>query len=177
LTATLPATAMRPAESVASRAIAAAVDADVGEVIVVTGRLSAHDLSIDTRRDLNTVDNPRWADGQMTSVHVGIEAARRSGASIVVIGLADQPGISADAWRAVAHAARGGAAIAVATYDGQRANPVALRSDVWELLATDGDHGARTLMRSREDLVVAVSCSGSPIDIDTVEDLHAWQNS
>jgi CTP:molybdopterin cytidylyltransferase MocA len=113
----------------------------------------------------------------MTSVHVGIDAARHAGATVVVIGLADQPGVTSDAWNAVASAARGGAPIAVATYDGRRANPVALGQEVWSLLATDGDEGARTLMRSREDLVVPVSCSGSPFDIDTVEDLHTWQNS
>jgi molybdenum cofactor cytidylyltransferase len=177
LNATLPPVADRPAESVASRAIARAVASDIGDVIVVTGRLRADELGIVADDGLSTIDNARWADGQMTSVHVGIEAARASGASIVVVGLADQPGISPDAWRAVAAAALDGAAIAVATYDGQRANPVALRCEVWDLLATDGDDGARSLMRSREDLVVPVSCPGSPIDIDTVEDLHTWQNS
>jgi molybdenum cofactor cytidylyltransferase len=177
LLAALPAVAGRPAESVAARAIARAVDARIGQVIVVTGRLSADELEIVTSPEVIAVHNSRWTDGQMTSVHVGIDVARALGASIVVIGLADQPGVTAEAWRAVASAASGGAEIAVATYDGRRANPVALRSGVWGLLATDGDEGARSLMRQRDDLVVPVSCSGSPIDIDTVEDLHTWQNS
>lgn len=177
LRAMLPATPERPQETVASRAIAVAATAAIGPVIVVTGHLSAAELGIAPDDRIDTVANPRWAEGQMTSVHTGIDAARIHAASVVVIGLADQPGVTAEAWQRVAAAAVDGAAIAVASYSGRRANPVGLRSEVWPLLATDGDEGARTLMRIREDLVVPVSCSGSPNDIDTVEDLRAWQNN
>ena len=173
----LPATTDRDREFVAQRAIARAVEAHVGPVFVVTGCLHADALMVSADDTVRPVHNPRWVDGQMTSVHVGIEAARQAGASIVVVGLADQPGVSSAAWRAVAAAAVDGAAIAVATYEGRRGNPVALRNDVWALLAPDGDEGARTLIREREDLVVPVSCPGSPFDIDTVEDLHTWLNS
>ena len=167
----------RPRETVFARTLAAAIAADVGRVIVVTGRLDAHELAVADRSDIDLVHNDDWADGQMTSVHTGIEAARDRGATIAVIGLADQPGIEPSAWRGVADAAIGGARIAVATYDAKRANPVALHRDVWGLLATTGDEGARGLMRLRPDLVVEVPCTGSPKDIDTVEDLTRWQSN
>lgn len=177
LTAVLPATSERPRESVAARAIAAAVDASIGPVIVVTGRLDAAALGLDELSPVRTAHNDRWADGQMTSVHTGIDAAATNGAECVVIGLADQPGITPSAWRDVAAAVTSNTPIAVATYAGKRANPVALRREAWELLDSTGDEGARALMRLRPDLVVEVPCSGSPNDIDTVEDLAKWQNN
>jgi molybdenum cofactor cytidylyltransferase len=167
----------RPRETVFARSLASVIEADIGRAIVVTGRLDAHDLGIADRNDLDVVHNHMWADGQMTSVRAGITSADDDGADIVVIGLADQPGIKPSSWREVADAALGGARIAVATYDGKRANPVALHRDVWDLLSTTGDEGARGLMRLRPDLVVEVPCTGSPKDIDTVEDLTRWQSN
>ena len=177
LLARLPATAARPAEPVAHRAVAAAVAADIGPVVVVTGRLAAADIGVDDPA-VETVHNADWPSGQMTSVRAGLDIADRNGSSIAVIGLADQPGIDPAAWRVVAGAARAGRLpITVATYDGTRGNPVALHRSVWELLATEGDEGARSLMRIHPELVREVPCTGSPTDIDTAEDLRRWQSS
>ena len=174
---TLPADRVRPSETVFSRSLAAAIDARIGRVVVVTGRLQAPDLGLADRDDLDVAHNPDWAAGQMSSVRAGVRRAEHSGTDAVVIGLADQPGIEPSAWRAVAAAANSGARIAVATYDGRRANPVALHHTVWDLLAETGDEGARGLMGLRPDLVVEVPCNGSPNDIDTVEDLTRWQSN
>jgi CTP:molybdopterin cytidylyltransferase MocA len=152
------------------RAVGAAVSAGVGPVVVVT----AGQLASDIHPSVVHVVNDRWAEGQITSLRRGIEAARELGAGAVIVGLGDQPFVTPDAWRAVAAA---DAAIAVATYDGRRGHPVKLRADVWDLLPREGDEGARSLMRLRPDLVAGVPCDGSPIDIDTVEDLRRWQNN
>jgi molybdenum cofactor cytidylyltransferase len=169
LLAVLPATAERPAESVASRSVAIALAADVGEVIVVTG---AVDLQLPpgvTRRH-----NPDWRLGQMTSVLAGIDEAASRGHRRVIFGLADQPGIAPAAWRAVASH---DGPITVATYAGRRGNPVRLDEAVWPLLPAEGDVGARILMQAHPHLVREVPCTGSPEDIDTVEDLRQWQSS
>jgi CTP:molybdopterin cytidylyltransferase MocA len=175
LTASLSSTPDRDGHTVFARSLSAALAADLGAVIVVTGRLDAADLGIDRERDdIIVAHNDRWADGQMTSVHAGLDVVL---SDVAVIGLADQPGIEPASWRAVADACTTANPIAVATYASRRANPVGLHRSIWPLLAHDGDEGARGLMRLREDLVIEVPCNGSPDDIDTAEDLRRWQNS
>ena len=155
---------------VAHRAVDAARRAGIGPIVVVTGAIDPY--SGHPPRDVVVVDHPGWADGQATTLQVGLQAARRLGATAVVVGLADQPFVTADAWRAVA-ASR--SPIAVATYSGRRRNPVRLAAEVWPLLPTTGDEGARSVFRVRPELVDEVPCAGSPADIDTWEDLAPWQ--
>ena len=173
LSAGLPGEAPGQARSVIEAALTSALDAAIGPVIVVTG--ASPDVVPARFVDLVTVrHNPHWDEGQITSVHSGLDAATRLGCTTAVIGLADQPFVTAAAWRRIA-AADG--PIAVATYDGRRGNPVKLDAEVWPLLPTTGDEGARSLMRVRPDLVREVPCTGSPADIDTEEDLRRWQNN
>ncbi len=46
--------------------------------------------------------NERWAEGQASSLQVAVAAARPTPAGCLVVGLGDQPLISAEAWQAVA---------------------------------------------------------------------------
>ena len=155
-------------DTVSGRAIEAARAAGIGPVVVVVGAI---DLPADVTAGCVIVRNPNWAEGQATSVQSAVTAAREQGADAVVIGLADQPFVTPDAWRAVAAAT---SPIAVATYDGVRGNPVRLHESVWSLLPVSGDSGARDLIRLRPELVSEVACAGSSADIDTQEDLDRW---
>lgn len=141
------------------------------QVVVITGARRLAELDGDAPAEVVEVHHPGWDAGQATSIQTAIAVARQRGANAVVIGLGDQPGIPTEAWRAVAAST---SPIAVATYDGRRANPVRLAAEVWPLLPTDGDEGARIVMRVHPELVEEVPCQGNPGDIDTVEDLDSW---
>ena len=153
---------------VVAHAVGAAVEAGLDEVIVVTG---AVDLSGVLPETVHVVHNPDWAAGQAGSLRVGVAVADTLGCDAVVVGLGDQPLVGPGPWRAVAAAE---APIAPASYEGRRRNPVRLAREVWPLLPTEGDEGARALMRVRSDLVGEVPCEGEPADIDTLEDLERW---
>lgn len=126
-----------------------------------------------------TVDNPQWRTGMGSSLRAALQAlteARRSREiSAVVVALADQPLVGAEAVARLIAAYRGGASVAVAAYDGQPRNPVLLARKHWpEVIATaTGDQGARTFLRTRPELVTLVECgdTGRPDDIDTPADL------
>jgi CTP:molybdopterin cytidylyltransferase MocA len=147
--------------------VQAALDASLDATFVVVGA-----VDIAAPAGAVVVRNPRWSDGQATSLCAGIRAAKAQRHDAVVIGLGDQPLVPVDAWRAVAESEE--RPIATAVFDGRRRPPVRLAADVWSLLPTSGDEGARVLMRQRPDLVTEVPCAGDPIDIDTQEDLDRW---
>ncbi len=148
-------------------ALEAALGAALDETIVVMGA-----VDLDLPDAVTRLHNPAWTDGQAGSLDVALAHARGRDHDSVVVGLGDQPLVTADAWRLVG--AVTGAAIAVATYDGRRRNPVRLAATVWDLLPRSGDVGARDLIAGHPELVQDVPCPGTPVDIDTVEDLHRW---
>jgi CTP:molybdopterin cytidylyltransferase MocA len=91
----------------------------------------------------------------------------------VCVGLADQPGVGAEAYRRLAAAFDAGASLAVATYDGTRANPVLLARTIWpKVRELRGDVGARALMGSVPVTEVDCTDTGSPADVDTPADLE-----
>jgi len=150
-------------------------------ILVVTGAVP---LELD--RTL-TVDNPQWRTGMGSSLRAALQALSEAGRGpemgpemgtdigAVVVALADQPLVGAEAVARLIAAYRGGASVAVAAYDGQPRNPVLLAREHWpEVIATaTGDQGARTFLRTRPELVTLVECgdTGRPDDIDTPADL------
>lgn len=149
------------------------VAAGFDHVVVVTGAIDLHI----GQPGVTTVHNPAWQQGQAGSLQLALATARGHHSEFIVVGLADQPFVPASAWRAVA-TAESTAPIVVATYEGKRGpNPVRLHSSMWPLLPTEGDEGARTLMRLHPEWIDEVACEGSAADIDTLEDLGSWTNS
>jgi CTP:molybdopterin cytidylyltransferase MocA len=146
-------------------------------ILVVTGAVP---LELDGTL---TVDNPQWRTGMGSSLRAALHALTEAGRGpdigpdigAVVVALADQPLVGAEAVARLIAAYRGGASVAVAAYHGQPRNPVLLAREHWpEVIETaTGDQGARTFLRTRPELVTLVECgdTGRPDDIDTPADL------
>jgi molybdenum cofactor cytidylyltransferase len=159
-----------------AHAVATAHAAGVDRVLVVVG----HDrdaVAAAVRAEdpeARIVSNPDHAEGQSTSFVAGIRAvASDERARLAVVLLADQPGVAAEAVRAVAAAVRGGAPVARARYADAPGHPIAFARELFERLTdVEGDAGARHLL---DDLdVTHVLAAGTvPLDVDTVEDLAA----
>src|SRR3954451_2587273 len=78
-------------------ALAAARAAGLDEVAVVVGA-----VDLDLPAGVTVLPNPRWAEGQATSLQAAVTHATAAAHDAVVVGLADQPLVAAEAWRAVA---------------------------------------------------------------------------
>ena len=150
-------------------------DAPVDETVVVVGDDAGRLRAACEPYRAAVVENPDWAQGQSTSVRVGLEALGPEALASVVL-LADQPLVGAGAVRRLVEAFEGGAEVATATYGGRPRNPVLFSRGVWPMLVAElaGDEGARPFLRRHPELVVRVPCDGvgDPADVDTAEDLR-----
>jgi len=158
-------------------AIDAAVRSELHPVVLVVGHQGDDVAGVASEYvGVTVVAALGWADGISQSLRAAIEAlASDAGVDAMCVGLADQPHVGAEAYRRVAAAAEAGAALAVATYDGRRGNPVAIARSLWPAArALTGDAGARQLMDGRE---VEVDCTGTgdPADVDTLDDLRSLE--
>ena len=124
----------------------------------------------------DVLESDRTARGMGASLAAGVAATDRADGWIVALG--DMPFIAPATIAAVRRALLEGAAIAApVSANGQRGHPVGFSALLRaELLALDGDIGARdVLARHRSALrPVPTDDAGILVDLDTPEQLAAW---
>ena len=161
-------------------AVNAALDAQVGDVVVITG-----DRSDEVARSLaglpaRIVREPRFADGMATSLGRGVLELRSADAILVTLG--DVPGVLPEAYRRIAARWQAtGAAIVVPRYaDATAPSPPTLFGSVLfdELLALRGDVGARSVIARHASVVVEEPMAWpAPRDVDTLDELDDYLNT
>lgn len=121
------------------------------------------------RLGFDIVDNPNPGIGLSGSLHLAVEAALRTDARALLIGLADMPFVQAAHVQALIAACT---VNVVASFDGHQPMPPAIfpRAHWPDLLATVGDAGARHILAHAEKLTAP---AGMLRDIDTADDLAA----
>jgi molybdenum cofactor cytidylyltransferase len=118
------------------------------------------------------LETDRTSRGMGASLAAGVESAASASGWIVALG--DMPRVNPATIAAVRQSLEAGALIAAPFMDGRRGHPVGFSAPLRdELLALDGDIGARSILeRHAHDIVqVEVRDPGIFFDVDTPEDL------
>jgi len=167
-------------EPLVRRVASALLASHAEEVVVVVGHEASKVASALKRLDVQRVFNADFEEGLASSLRSGIDAlpAEARGAMIV---LGDMPGITAKLVdRLIARFDKEGGLKIVYPENagGEQGNPVIWPRAVFpELMALEGDRGAKALLQEHADDCVAVSVKGDAAfrDVDTPDDLEAGQ--
>ncbi len=157
----------------------AALASAAASVVVVTGRDSAAIRAALSPLAVEYVDNPDYSKGLSTSLKRGLNSlADDCDGALVLLG--DMPDVTAGLLDTLIAAFDPGEdrAICIATRHGKRGNPVLwARRFFPEMLAIEGDVGARHLIGQYGDLVCEVEAAddGPLTDIDTPDALRAYE--
>jgi molybdenum cofactor cytidylyltransferase len=169
---TLPMAGGRPLVRLAVEQVLAA---ELDEVVVVVGGDAEAVAAALATLPVRVVVNPRYAEGQSTSLRTGLDALR-PGTDAAVVALGDQPLPDPDVIRRLVAAFRTtGRPIAVPVYRDGRGNPVLFGATLFgELRGVTGDQGGRGVIARDPARVVEVPVDmAMPADIDTPQDYEA----
>jgi molybdenum cofactor cytidylyltransferase len=166
-------------ESLVRNAVKVALAAQASHVVLVTGAYADEvanqviDLVEATWGLLSIVHNPAWAEGQATSMHVGLDAlSERCGA--VIFSPVDQPFMPPLLLNQLGEAWQEGALLAAPSVAGElRGAPSLFDRSLWpELYAITGDVGGRAVLRAHAAEVRRIDAPSAWLrDLDTPEDL------
>jgi CTP:molybdopterin cytidylyltransferase MocA len=124
---------------------------------------------------VSLVVNRRWAEGMLTSVWAGLDAAESLHVDAVLLHPVDSPLVAEATVTAVLEALGKGATIAVPSHGGRRGHPAGFARAAWPAMrAAALDGGARSVLAQRPEWVVHVPAGPDClVDIDTPEALEA----
>jgi molybdenum cofactor cytidylyltransferase len=156
--------------------LATARAAGFEQVVVVLGGAADE---VRARVDLSGLDvvvNDEFGDGCATSIRSGLDHVHPAMHGVVLL-VGDQPGVSVEAIRSLADAARGRAVGVCAYGDGQATqlgHPLWFDRSMFDTLrGLQGDKAVWKLVDAGDDLVRVPVPGAVPLDVDTWEDYRA----
>ncbi|MCZ6496263.1 MAG: nucleotidyltransferase family protein [Alphaproteobacteria bacterium] len=167
-----------------ARAVARIKGSGASPIVVVTGHQSAAvrtALAALADSAVTFAHNPDFAQGMAGSIGAGIEALPGDVAGALIC-LGDMPAIEAAEIDRLIEAfdAHGGAAICVPKAGRRRGNPVLFARRFFpELLALEGDNGAKTVIAAHAESLAEIPMAGTGtlVDLDTVEQIAGFSSS
>ncbi|MFN3461634.1 MAG: NTP transferase domain-containing protein [Oceanibaculum sp.] len=157
--------------------VAEAAAAGIADIIVVTGHQAGKVKAALADARVRTVEARDHATGMAASLKAGLKALPADADAVLVL-LGDMPQVSADLIRAIiaAYNPLEGRAIVLPVADGKRGNPALFdRRFFPEMLALEGDIGARQIIAANGEAVAEVPADPGQIfvDVDTPEAYRA----
>jgi molybdenum cofactor cytidylyltransferase len=154
-------------------AVDQALQAGLSDIVVVTGHQASKVKTVLGERPVKVIEAREHRLGMSASLKAGIRAlGPKTEAALVMLG--DMPQVSAPLIRCLiaAYNPLEGRSIVVPTIDGKRGNPVLFdRRFFEEMLALEGDVGARHLIGAHDDQVAELAVDDAAVftDVDTPE--------
>jgi molybdenum cofactor cytidylyltransferase len=153
-----------------------ALASSVASVTVVVGHRAEEVRTALHGLDVNTVENADFRTGLSSSVRTAVSSLPSDSDAVVVL-LADMPDIAAAIIDAVVAEfdPESGTQIVVPTFEGRRGNPVLWSRRFFpDLMAIEGDRGARDLLGANADVVAWVETGPAVVnDVDTPDEMAA----
>ncbi len=143
--------------------------------------LGANATAIQTSLNTDNIDlvvNPFWEEGMGTTLRMGLQQLldQNNSLSAVIISVCDQPYLTTDIFlKLLAKYQDTKAPIIVADYGHQIGVPALLDKQFFpQLLALQGDMGARKIIKQHLELVATIDFPQGAIDLDTPEAYKAF---
>lgn len=154
-------------ERLLERSVRIAREAGLSPVIVVVGARAAEITAQCDLREARIVRCERWAEGMSQALAVGIAAVEETNAASCVVLTSDMPFVTPTHLQALS---RRRSEVRASGYGGRKGVPAHFpRSTFEDLLALEGDNGARELLQNS----LSVDLGDDALDIDTPQDLSA----
>jgi molybdenum cofactor cytidylyltransferase len=160
-------------KAILAHAVDHAIAAGLSEIVVVTGHQAAKVRAALGSRPVKVIEAREHGLGMSASLKAGLRALDpKTDAALVMLG--DMPQVSAALLRRLigAYNPTEGSSIVLPTVDGKRGNPVLFdRRYFAEMLALEGDVGARHLIGAHDDQVAELAVEDAAVftDVDTPE--------
>jgi len=151
------------------------------EIVVVLGHEAAATRSLLDGLPVSVVVNDRYREGQMTSVHRGLESLGEASDGVMIC-LSDQPLLQPEDIDHLIDAFlnRSSGSILVPTYQGRRGNPIVFDYQHREsILSGDRNLGCKRLIEKNPDMVTTIEVDSDHfvVDLDTPQDYSTLQQT
>jgi len=122
--------------------------------------------------DVRVVTNAQYAQGMLTSICAGLDAAEAAGADAVLVHPVDHPLVEMETVERVLDALEAGAVIAVPSHQRRRGHPAGFARAAWAALRlAPPEEGARAVLAAHPEWIVHVEGGpGCRAGVNTPED-------